>query len=194
MQDEDGFVASPLHVGSQMVGQLDTKRGFSGNIKAWDSHNKSSLTRTTGLILVEIKPIRYELKITQIAQQNQSKIARIQNIVKSQIMNKGSSNIKFTVKKTIKWGHINGVLKGLPVTVGNIHVVWGLKTSKVAHKVKCKKECYNVIFSSLKRKKSMFIARNPLILQSKPTLSTWKDLTMLNYCQFTEMAESKEIM
>ena len=138
MQDDDGFVASPLHVGSQMIGQLDTNRGFSGNIKAWDSHNKSSLTRTTGLILVEIKPIRYELKITQIAQQNKSKIANTQNIVKSQMMNKGSSNIRFTVKKIIKWGHINGVLKGLPVTVGNIHVVWGLKTSKVAYKVKCK--------------------------------------------------------
>ena len=79
-----------------------------------------------------MKPIRYELKITQIAHENKSKIARIQNIVKSQMMNKGSSNIKFTVKKTIKWGHINGVLKGLPVKVGNIHVVWGLKTSKVA--------------------------------------------------------------
>ena len=101
--------------------------------------SKLGTLTTTGLILVEIKPIRYELKITQIAQQNKSKIARIQNIVKSQMMNKGSSNIKFTVKKTIKWGHINGVLKGLPVTVGNIHVVWGLMTSKVAYKVKCKK-------------------------------------------------------
>ena len=47
------------------------------------------------------------------------------------MMSKGSSKINLSSKKTIKWGQINGVLKGLPVQVGNIHVVWGLKTVKV---------------------------------------------------------------
>lgn len=124
---------------SQTVGQLDSERGFSGDIKAWDSYNKSSLTRTTGLILVEIKPIRYELKMNQIAQQNNSKTVKTQTkIVRSQMMRKGSSKISFTSKKTIKWGQIHGVLKGLPVQVGNIHVVWGLNTFKVRSKKKLK--------------------------------------------------------
>ena len=132
LQDAEGFVASPLNVRSQTIGQLDSERGFSGDIKAWDSYNKSSLTRTTGLILVEITPIRYELRITQITPQNNSKVVQTQNkIVRRQMVSKGSSKIHFSSKKTIKWGQINGVLKGLPVQVGNIHVVWGLKTVKV---------------------------------------------------------------
>ena len=76
-------------------------------------------------------PIRYELEITQIAQQNNSKAVKTQTkIVRGHMMIKGSSKINFTSKKTIKWGHIHGVLKGLPVQVGNIHVVWGLNTVK----------------------------------------------------------------
>ena len=134
LQDVDGFVASPLYVRLHTVGQLDSRRGFSGNIIAWDSYNKSSLTRTTGLILVEITPIRYELEITKNTQKKKAKTVKIKNkIMKSQKMSKGLSKINFTTKKTIEWGHIPGVLKGLPIEVGNIHVVWGLKTIKVAH-------------------------------------------------------------
>ena len=134
LQDVDGFVASPSHVRLLTVGQLDSRRGFSGNIIAWDSYNKSSLTRTTGLILVEITPIRYELELTKIAKKKKAKIVKIKNkIMKSQKMSKGLSKISFTMKKTIEWGHIPGVLKGLPIKAGNVHVVWGLKTIKVTH-------------------------------------------------------------
>ena len=150
-QDVDGFIGSPLQVRLQTVGQLDSRRGFSGNIIAWDSYNKSSVTSTTGLILVEITPIRYELEITNITQENKVKTVKMQNkIMNSQKMSKGLSKINFTTKKTIQWGHIPGVLKGLPVKVGNIHVVWGLKTIKVAHCFRLQK-CER-LYSRLKRR------------------------------------------
>ena len=83
---------------------------------------------------MEITPIRYELEITKNTQKKKAKTVKIKNkIMKSQKMSKGLSKINFTTKKTIEWGHIPGVLKGLPIEVGNIHVVWGLKTIKVAH-------------------------------------------------------------
>ena len=90
------------------------------------------MTRTTGIVLVEDTPIRYELEITQITERKKSKIKQIHNeLARRQMMIKGSNNISLTTKKTIKWGHIHGVLKGLPVKVGTVHVVWGLKTLKV---------------------------------------------------------------
>ena len=47
------------------------------------------------------------------------------------MLKKGYNKILFNFKKTIEWGHIDGMIRGLPVQIGSFHVVWGLKTTQV---------------------------------------------------------------
>jgi len=137
--NDNTFVASfNLDTDKQIIGELDTKRGLNGNIRAYISEDKTKLS-TQGSVLVEIEPTGYiidDIKLNESKEKTTLNmevlgelwLTREEDDPKDALFispeDMENNDIKddwdyvgarmdYTVKVAQYWGHVPGTIRGL---------------------------------------------------------------------------------
>ena len=123
------YVASLTSNSTTLVGDMSLARGLSGDISAWATNQ--TVFSSSGRVLVEMEPVRYQIEELRLGDRRVESSDRVTCETSTTVTSRTESDmvtadIKFTWNTTKYWGHVDGLVRGLPVTVEGQHYVWGV--------------------------------------------------------------------
>ena len=124
---KERYVASLTVNSTTLVGDMSLARGLSGDIRAWATNQ--TVSRTSGQVVVELEPVRYQVERLRLGQARVVRREEERADTTTRTLSEGETvEVIFTWKSSQYWGHVEGLVRGLPSLVEGEHCVWGVTT------------------------------------------------------------------